>query len=160
VVVGYAQIGARCPWLRARGSPTLRDMHTERELTARQHPIRVERAVHRLRRHVIPSALIVGGVGLAAADVSVGIGWGLAVMGAALALQPHHGYREGQVGTSSTRSRTRHPRRRPQRPPPDGATTHTQLRSPTGRRSHPRGARAHRLRRRRRTSRRHGSASA
>ena len=63
-------------------------MHTEREPTARPHPIRIERAVHRLRRHVIPSALIVGGVGLAAADVSAGIGWGLAVVGAALALQP------------------------------------------------------------------------
>lgn len=45
----------------------------------------------RLRRHTIPSALVVGGVGLAAADVSVGIGWGLVLTGAALAVHPFRG---------------------------------------------------------------------
>jgi hypothetical protein len=61
------------------------DMDTKRKPSACRHPIRAERALHRLRRHAIPSALVVGGVGLAAADVSVGIGWGLVLAGAALA---------------------------------------------------------------------------
>ena len=59
------------------------DMGTKRKPSARRHPIHVERALHRLRHHAIPSALVVGVVGLAAADVSVGIGWGLVLAGAA-----------------------------------------------------------------------------
>jgi hypothetical protein len=98
----------------------------KREPSARRHPMRAVRAPHRLRRHAIALALVVGGVGLAAADVSVGIGWGLALVGAALAVQPSPGSTSessGQAGTASARSRTGHSRRRPQRPPQDGATT-------------------------------------
>src|SRR5215211_7204599 len=101
-------------------------MDTKREPSARPHPIRAERALHRLRPHVIPSALVVGGAGLAAADVSVGIGWGLVLAGAALAVQPRGSISDSsdQAGTASARSHTGHARRRPQRPPQEAATTH------------------------------------
>jgi hypothetical protein len=85
-------------------------MDTEREPSARRYSTSVERGVHPLRRRAIPAALVLGGVGLAAAEVSVGIGWGLAVVGAALALQPYPGStspRSGQpsngAGTTSWR---------------------------------------------------------
>jgi len=91
-----------------------------------------------VRRHAIPSALVVGGVGLAAAGVPVGIGWGLVLAGVALGFQPFSGStsdRSDQVGSASARSHTSESSRRPQRPPQGGATTPTRRRSPTGRRS-------------------------
>ena len=78
----------------------------KRPPSARRHPLRVERAVHRLRRHAIPAALVAGGVGLAAADVSAGIGWGLALGGAALALQPYPGPATAKAGATGARPRT------------------------------------------------------
>jgi hypothetical protein len=69
------------------------DTKRKRKPSAHRHLIRVERVLHRLRRHAIPSALVAGGVGLAAAGVPVGIGWGLVLAGAALAFQPSRGGR-------------------------------------------------------------------
>jgi hypothetical protein len=66
-------------------------MDTKRKPSARRHPIPAERAPHRLWPHAIASALVVGGAALAAADVSVGIGWGLALVGATLAVRPYPG---------------------------------------------------------------------
>ena len=127
----------------------LGDMDTKRKRkpSAHRHPIRVERVLHRLRRHAIPSALVVGGVGLAVAGVPVGIGWGLVLAGVALAFQPYSGSTSDssdQAGSASARSHTGHSSRRPQRQPQEGATTPTHRRSPTGRRSRERGGRAHR----------------
>ena len=62
---------------------------------------------HRVRRHAIPSALVVGGVGLAAAGVPVGIGWGLVLAGVALGFQPFSGStsdRSDQVGSASAQA--------------------------------------------------------
>jgi hypothetical protein len=78
-------------------------MDTNREPSAQRHPTRAERTLRQVRRHAIAGALIVGGVGLAAADVSVGIGWGLVLAGAALAVQPYSGPpREGSPQDSAT----------------------------------------------------------
>jgi hypothetical protein len=144
-----------------RAGPRLTHGH-ETKTSARRHLTDAERALLRLlRRNAIPAALIVGGVGLAGADVSVGVGWGLVLAGAALAVQPYPGPpsdRSDQAGAASARSRTGHSPRWPQRPPQDGVTTRTHRRSPSGRRSRERSARAHRPRQR--TSRRHGSTSA
>src|SRR5215210_6117513 len=98
-------------------------MDTKREPSARRHSIRAERALHRLRRQAIASTLVVGGAALAAADVSVGIGWGLVLVGAALAVQPYPGSTSdssNEAGKASARSRASHARRRPQRTPQDG----------------------------------------
>ena len=68
----------------------------------------MERVLHPLRRHAIPSALVVGGVGLAAAGVPIGVGWGLVLAGAALAFQPYGGSTRdssGQAGAASGRVR-------------------------------------------------------
>jgi hypothetical protein len=48
------------------------------------------------RRLAIAAALVVGGAGLAAADVSVGIGWGLALVGAALAAESRTDHSPGR----------------------------------------------------------------
>jgi hypothetical protein len=123
----------------------------------------MERVLHPLRRYAIPSALVVGGVGLAAAGVPVGIGWGLVLAGAALAFQPYRGSTSDssdEVGMASARSHTGYSGRRPQRPPQEGAATPTQRPSSTGRRSRERRARVHRPRRRQGTSRRGGSEAA
>jgi hypothetical protein len=66
-------------------------MDTKRKPNARRHLTGAERVLPRLGRHAIPAALVVGGVSLAAADVSVGVGWGLVLAGAALAVQPYPG---------------------------------------------------------------------
>jgi hypothetical protein len=111
-------------------------MDTKREPNARRHPISAERALHRLRRHAIASALVVGGAALAAADVSVGIGWGLVLAGAALAVQPYSGPpREGSPQDSGTPGRRAagDSRRRLRRPSRSVASSRMHRTWPAGR---------------------------